>query len=87
MKKLTVCAAIALLLFIQNGWTQSSIDFGGTITNRTGITSASELSVSQSNGIDLWFSAQGPRIDFLIQGAYSYTYDQSADRHCNICRT
>ena len=79
MKKLTVCAAIALLLFIQNGWTQSSIDFGGTITNRTGITSASELSVSQSNGIDLWFSAQGPRIDFLIQGAYSYTYDQSAE--------
>ena len=79
MKKNAGFLIIVLLLSIQNGWSQSSVDFGGTITNRTGITQKGELSASQNNGIDLWFSVQGPALDFLVQGAYSYTYDKSAD--------
>jgi hypothetical protein len=79
MKKLAPFVAIALLIVVQTGWAQSSVDFGGTITNRTSLASASPLSFSQNNGIDFWFSTNGPYADFLMQGAYSFTYDQSAD--------
>ena len=79
MKRLVLWAVLSLFLTIQLGFSQSSIDFGGTITNNTGITSTNELLVSQSNGIDFWFSTQSALIDFLIQGAYSYAYDQSGE--------
>ena len=78
MKKYAPFVAVALFVVVQSGWAQS-IDFGGTITNRTSLASASALAFSQNNGVDFWFSTKGPQADFLIRGAYSFTYDASAD--------
>jgi YD repeat-containing protein len=79
MRKLALLT-MALIVFLGVfAFADGGVDFGGALSDRTGITLSDETSIGQSNGLSLWFTAQGQTLGFSARGGYTFVYNQEAN--------
>ena len=80
MKKLALVTLVLFVVSAAYAFADGGVDFGGALSNRTGVTLTDETSLAQSNGLTLWFTAQGEKLGFSTRGGYTFIYNQEADR-------
>ncbi|MBN1686118.1 MAG: hypothetical protein JW852_05660 [Spirochaetales bacterium] len=79
MKRYILLCLIALLPAVTGVFADAAIDYGGALSNRTGITLTDETTLSQGNGLSFWFTAQGVSTGFTFRAGYTFVYDGEAD--------
>lgn len=79
MRKFIFVLAIITSFATIGAFGQAAVDFGGSLSNGTGIELSDETNFSQTNGLSLWFSAKGLRTAFTARGGYTFVYDKQAD--------
>ena len=79
MKRHSLICSIILFLAAAGVFAQTATDFGGALSNRTGLELSDKTAFLQSNGLSLWFTAQGETAGFAARGGYTYVYDGKTD--------